>query len=134
FSRLPLDRDPDAIELNHAGRRGKGSRTHVLYERFYLVDPLIDGSQSHIPSSLLTPELPDHTQTLPQPTTQEHILIEIEPKPALFLQNTQSTDHIVMTVLALKHWDSQALDMTPSRLQASFLLSIPHKLIGILAS
>src|SRR2546427_6098290 len=99
-----------------------------------LFDPLIDGSQSHIPSYLLTPSLTDHAQTLPQPTTKEHILIEIEPKPAIFLQNTKPTDHIVMRVLALKHWDSQALDVTPSRLQASFVMSIPYKLIGILAS
>src|SRR5947209_20109279 len=85
---LALDRDPDAIELNHTGRGGKGARTHLLDERFSLVDTLIDGSQSHIPSYLLAPALTDHAQALPQPTTKEHILIEIEPKPTIFLQNT----------------------------------------------
>src|SRR5947209_6126644 len=117
---LALDRDPDAIELNHLGRGGKGAHTHLLDERFYLVDPFIDGSQSHIPSDLFAPALTNHAQTLPQPTTKECILIEIEPKPTIFLQNTKSTDHIVMAVLTLQHWDSQTLNMPPARLQASF--------------
>src|SRR5437588_45363 len=82
---LALDRDPDAIELHHAGSGRKGAGTHVLDERFDLVDALIDGAQSHIPSNLLAPALTDHPQTLPQPTTKEHILIQIEPKPAIFL-------------------------------------------------
>jgi hypothetical protein len=78
----------------------------LLDQWLYLVDSLIDRSQSHIPFDLLTPSLTDHTQTLTHPTAKKDILIQVEPKSLVFFENAKGTNHIVMAVLTLKHWDS----------------------------
>jgi hypothetical protein len=131
---LALDRDLEPIQLNHRRCLSKRLLTQVVHQRLDLIDPLIDGSQSNIASQLGTPPLADRTQTLTQTTTEEHVLLQIDPKSLKFLEDTEGANHIVVALLALQHGHLQMSHLSPSRLQIPSIISISRKLIGILAS
>src|SRR6266481_3024477 len=81
-----------------------------------------------------TPSLGDLTQTLARPTTPQDILIQIQPKSVMFLQNLEITDHIMLTFLTFQHGDLQLLDLSPACLQFTSIVAVPCEIIRISAS
>jgi hypothetical protein len=67
-------------------------------------------------------------------TAKERILFQVNPKPLKFLYQAKLTDHIMETLLTFQHGNTQSLDISPSGLEISSIVSILEKLIGILTS
>ena len=73
-------------------------------------------------------------QTLAHATTKEHVLIQIQPKTLVLLQDGEGADHVMLTLLALQHGHLKVLQMAPSRLETPPVMPIAGKLMGICAS
>ena len=106
----------------------------VLRQGLNLINPLVDRAQSDRAPQRGTPALGDLTQTLARADTPQDILIQIQPKPVVFLQNRILTDHIVLAFLTLEHRYPQVLDLPPARLQLSAVMAIAREIIGITTS
>ena len=102
---LPLDRYPDAIELDDRGHIGDRFLMGLLQERLDLIDALVDSPQAHTAAQCGTPPFAQIAQTLAQASAKEHVLIQIQPKALEFLDNRPVSHHVVQALLALQHGD-----------------------------
>jgi hypothetical protein len=89
----------------------------LLQERFDLIDPLVDRAQAHTTLKGGTPVLSQVTQTLAQATAKECLLLHIQLKVPIILQDGVGAGHIMPTFLTFQHWDLHSLQMSPNRFQ-----------------
>jgi hypothetical protein len=84
---LTHQREPDAIQLHHGWHFGKRLAMGLLHLRFDLIDALIDRAQTHLTLQDGTPLLAQVAQTLTETTAKKGLLIQIQPKALIFLQD-----------------------------------------------
>src|SRR5438128_11912581 len=70
-------------------------------------------------------------QTLAQATAKHHLLIQIQPKAPILLQDREVTDHVVSTALTLQHRHLQSLHMPPACFHVPPIIPIKGKLVRI---
>src|SRR2546427_3911428 len=70
-------------------------------------------------------------QTLAQATAKHHLLIQIQPKAPLLLQDREVTDHVVSTALTLQHRHLQSLHMPPACFHVPSIMPITGELVRI---
>src|SRR5207237_5263535 len=78
-----------------------------------------------------SPLLAQLTQPLAEPTAKEHVLIQIQPKAPLFLEDGVGANDVMPTALAFQHGNLQSIHMPPTRFQCSAIMSIPRELVGV---
>jgi hypothetical protein len=107
---------------------------YMMHEWFHMSNELIHGTQSNGTSELTAPSLFDGSQTLPQATAKEGILLEISPKPLRLLQESKPANHIVMAALTLHPRNLQRLKVTVPGFHIPFRMPVSREVMGILAS
>ena len=131
---LVLNGDPNAITLKHHRCFWEMLLVHLMHEWFHLINELINATEPNGTSQLTAPPLFDCSQTLPQATAKEGILLEIDPKPLILLQQSKRTNHIVMAALTFHHRNGQRLKVTVPCFQIPLIMAVSREVIGILAS
>jgi hypothetical protein len=99
-----------------------------------LIDPLIERAQAHTSLNRRAPTLSHLAQTLTKATSEQHILIQIHPKPLVLLSDGKFHNHIVLALLALHHWHPQIAQMSPTGRETPAGMAITGEMVGILAA
>lgn len=126
--------NPNTVTWHNCRGFWKMLLLHTMHQWFYLVHEVINRTETDGTSELTVPSLFDGSQTLPQAAAKKGILLQIDPKPLILLQESKGTKHIVMVALARQQRDVQVLNVTISGFQIPFIMPISRELIGILAS